>query len=337
MKNILITGGAGFIGSHLAYFLSKKEYNITILDDLSHGFLENLNTFGNNYYTFIKKDITKNIDKYLKNQDAVFHLAAISSLPECQENPSKAIEINLKGTENVLETCRKHKIKKVIFASTGAIYENTHNNKKNPLFEECFKTPNLIYPLTKLWAEQLCQSYVKNYNMDIIIPRFFNVYGGNQNSIRKSPPLTIYLIKKILAKEIPQLHSDGKQKRDYVHINDINQILLKMLKNNKISGETINVCTGKTYSVRNIVKIIKELLDSDIQEKYNPSENLWANYNLYTGFPLKKEIIDDEVNKHAIGDYSKAKNLLNWKPKVSFKKGIQKAINSYINKESKNA
>jgi UDP-glucose 4-epimerase len=251
MQTILITGGLGFIGSNLAQYLAKKN-KIIIIDNMSHGILENIKNTNN--IQIYKKDITKNeftsfLETFNKKIDIIFHLAAISSLPECQSFPIKAYENNILGTINVLEMARKYKVKKTIFASTSAIYENYTDfpcNEMQPVLPE----PRLIYSLTKLQGEQLCESYVKNYGLNISIIRFFNVYGPNQNSVRKSPPLTIYVIDCLLKNIQPTLHHDGTQKRDYVYIDDLIDLCEKVMNYNE--NILVNACSGKVISVKEI-------------------------------------------------------------------------------------
>lgn len=312
----IITGGLGFIGSHLIERLKEKKI---INIDNCYSSINNLE--------YIKDDIrNKNIEKYFDEDDIVIHLAAISSLPECQNDPELAYDINVKGTVNILEIARKKKIKKIIFASTSAVYENTKNF---PCKEEDNINPLLIYSLTKKHCEDICLSYVKNYDMDINIIRFFNTYGGNQNYLRKSPPLTIYIVDKLLKNQIPILHSDGEQKRDYLYIEDLLDLIIKIIEKDNIKGEIFNACSGILVSVNQIYKIIKEILKSDIKPKYNEPENFWIKY---PDIKLKKEKIKEEVLKYTEGCNNKAKEILDWRPKITIEEGLDKMIKIFIQK-----
>lgn len=169
MSKIFISGAAGFIGSQLSYYLFKKGYHVTLLDNFSYGVEDNLIFPDCDFrWKIIRGDIRdkKLIDELFKKNkfDYVYHIAAITPLPDCQINPIEAVDVNITGTLTILEASRTYGVKKVVFASTSAVYEN---NEKFPLFEENPVRPSLIYPSTKYAAEQFCYDYVKNYDMNI--------------------------------------------------------------------------------------------------------------------------------------------------------------------------
>lgn len=328
MEKVVITGGAGFIGSNLAYFLANKGYEVTVVDNFSYGYEENLIRNGKKFCEIINKDIRdEDLTNVFVGKDFVFHLAAISSLPTCQLKPGDAISINVAGTSNVLEAARKANIKRVIFASTNALYEN---NLETPFREDMLVDPYLIYPISKYLAEQICRSFRRVYNMDIVITRYHNAYGPHQDTKRKSPPLTAYIIRELLAGKTPILHSDGKQKRDYVYIEDINNINFLCMTREEAKGETFNVASGKTYSVNEIYKKIATELDSKIKPVYNDAVKLWDSYPaLFEGaYPLNKKILIEEVNKFTLGETKKAKLTLGWEAKISMDEGISMMVST---------
>ena len=351
----IITGGLGFIGSHLSDFLIKNycsdnntntntnnnnntnTKDLLIIDNCYSGVLDNITETVRNKITIIKDDIRNiEISKYFDEGDIVIHLAAISSLPECQSNPVMAYDVNVNGTLNILEICRKKNVKKIIFASTSAVYENNINF---PCKENDIVKPSLIYSMSKYNCEQLCLSYVKNYNMNISIIRFFNVYGGNQDYRRFSPPLTIYIFNELINNRQPILHSNGKQKRDYVYIDDLINLIMKIINYNiqnnildnitgnisNISGEIFNACSGELVSVNEIYDIFKKELKSDIIPIYRDAMCFWNKYEniIYGNNPINNYIIEDEVNKFTLGDNTFTKSELNWTPKYSFIEGIK--------------
>ena len=164
---ITITGGAGFLGSKLGYYFCKLGHNVVLIDDLSSGSKQNLTKNGETFGTFVEMNIcdTK-IEKVLTDTDFLFHFAGISPLPGCQMDPYNALRINVAGTANIIEAARRNKIKKISVASTSAVYEK---NVTFPTKETDTVNPQLIYSLGKFQLEQLCQSYIDNYNMNIII------------------------------------------------------------------------------------------------------------------------------------------------------------------------
>lgn len=178
-KKVLITGGAGFIGSQLGYALLKQGYEVTLLDNMMFGHLDNLVIEGKLFGNFVCKDIRDDdLAKYFQGVDTVFHLAGVAALPVCQSKPQFAYDVNVSGTGNVLEYARQAGVRRVVFSSTSAVYELTKNDIQA---EDEQPTPNLVYSMTKHAAEELCKSYSQNYGVDIIVTRFFNVYGPHQD------------------------------------------------------------------------------------------------------------------------------------------------------------
>jgi len=318
----IITGGLGFIGSNI---IKKIDNNYLIIDYVDDNKIHD---------NFVNMDIRdRNIEKYFNEEDIVIHLAGISSLPLCQSEPSRAFDINVSGTLNILEICRKKNIKKIIFASSSTVYENS---KDFPLKEdEKELKPNLIYSISKLTCEKLCESFNYNYGMGINIVRFFNIYGGNQNTLRKNPPLTAYIMKCIHQNTQPDLQYDGTQKRDYLYIDDLVDLILK-LSNSDVYGEIFNACSGESYSVNKILDIIKDEMKSDIQPSY--SINLWDKHkDITTGSnKIKEEIVLKEIKKFTIGDNTKAKKIFDWEPKISLKEGLKILVEDFKENMKKN-
>lgn len=314
--NILLTGAAGGIGSSLGYCLFKKGHNLVFLDNLRNGYLDNMkfdNELFKNFHNESVYDSKLNI-KLNGNYDCIIHLAAITSLPDCESNPVETIDVNVSGTMNILECARKWGVPHVIFASTSAVYEN---NKEKVFTEDLTVNPRLWYSLSKKMAEDICQTYRENYNMNITTLRFFNVFGSKQDIRRKNPPLINYLVREIKNKNSPILHSDGKQSRDYIHVDDVINLIDICLS--KKPNDTFNVCTGVLLSVNEIFTYVSEILYSSIEPIYRESTKLWDSYSkLFVGnYPLNISIVSKETNKHSLGSYQKAKKILNWEPNVN--------------------
>ncbi|TLD98528.1 NAD-dependent epimerase/dehydratase family protein [Helicobacter trogontum] len=326
MLNILITGGAGFIGSQLGFALSKKGYKVILVDDMSYGRLDNLVINGECFGEFIGMDIrSKELMRVMKGVDYVFHFAGIAPLPDCQTNPYRAIDINVAGSANVLEAARFNGVKKVIFSSTSAIYEN---NEKFPVKESHETAPYLIYSTSKKQAEMLCYSFFKTYGLHIAILRFFNVYGPHQDMKRKQPPLIGYIIKTLLmGGQQPVLHSDGSQKRDYVYIDDVVSLCEIVMNDENIKYEIFNVASGNAYSVIEIYNTIARHLQTNIQPIFRDATLFWEKYpDLYAGaLKLHDSILEKEVNKYALGNNDKAKRL-GWRPSVDINRGLFNCI-----------
>jgi UDP-glucose 4-epimerase len=321
---ILITGGAGFIGSQLGYHLSNVGHDVVLLDDLSFGTLDNLTITNKTFGLFVKADV-RDIDfaRHLDGVSVVFHFAAIAPLPVNQSDPARGYSVNVVGWSNVLEACRRAKINKVVLASTSAVYEN---NEVFPVKEDDTISPYLLYSMTKKHSEDIAESFVKLYGMDISILRFFNVYGPHHDFRRKSPPLIAYIIKCLMLGEIPILHSDGKQKRDYVYVSDVCRACELVMQPGN-SGEAFNVASGTVISMSDIYAKIAAILKSDLRPKYRDPNLLWDAYSeLNEGFKLDPEYIAKETNKYCCGSNDKAKRILGWEPCVSFDDGIQMTV-----------
>ena len=165
--------------------------------------------------------------------------------------------------------------------------------------------------------------------MDIVTLRFFNVYGPHQDFKRKQPPLMGYITKCLLEDTEPVFYSNGHQKRDYVYVHDVIQMIELILSRNDISGETFNVCTNKAYSVREIYDTYQRAFNKTISPKFNDSTKFWDKYpKLFEGqYSLSKNRVIKEVDKYSLGSYDKAKSILGWEPKTSLEVGIQNCIN----------
>lgn len=327
---ILITGGAGGIGSTLAYVLSK-EHEIITVDSLRNGYIENLIINNKKFSEFYKLDIrSKKFSKLLKEKkpDIIVHLAAITSLPDCECNINECIDINVFGTTNVLEAARLNNIKRVIFASTSAVYENNTSNKINGFLENLVVNPRLFYSLSKKLAEEICISYEKNYGMEIPILRLFNVFGPRQDIHRKSPPLLNYLVREFRNNRQPILHSDGEQKRDYVHIDDVIKAFKICLTSPDAKNNIFNISSNNLLSVKDIVNYTKEALNIDINPIYRSAKMLWDDYpKLFNGIiSLDKSVVEKEADKFSLGDNLKAKTILNWHPNENLEFLIKETV-----------
>ena len=319
--NILVTGAAGGIGSTVCNFLDLNDHNLTMLDNLEYGYIENIKQ-NRQYDNFYKYDIRDsnliNFQSHI-NYDAILHFAAITSLPECESNVQKSISVNLEGTANILEFARKRNVPYVVFTSTSAVYENN----KEDLLEESYPVyPRLWYSLSKKMAEDLCESYRINYGMTITTARLFNVFGPKQDMHRKNPPLITYLVKEFVNKRQPILHSNGLQKRDYINIDDVINFLNCCLE--KQPNTTLNVCTGKTITVRDIVDIVKRTLNVNIEPIYRDATMLWNTYpELFSGdYCLSKDAVSNETNKTCSGSKYLAQKILGWNPNIDVHKSI---------------
>lgn len=328
MTNFLITGGAWFIWSELWKFLLTKGHKIKILDNLEYGYRDNFEDNETLKKNFILDDIrSKNFWQYLEWIDVIFHLAGISALPECESHPSKAFDVNTTWTVNILNAVRKSNVKRVIFASTSAIYENNPSNKIHK--ETDFVNPNLVYATTKYCSEKVCKAYAQNYWMDIIIPRFFNVFWPHQDFKRKYPPFTSFLVREALSSRKPIIYNTEDCKRDYIYVYDLMQYLYRMaLAKKYYKAEIFNLATWNAYSAIEIAKTTYSILWKKLEFEIWDPLKFWDRYEelFNANYNLKKERVSQEVFKHCLWDWNKVRNEFNYNAKTTLLKGLETII-----------
>ena len=248
MQKAIVTGGAGFIGSHLVDELIKQGVEVTILDNLSTGKKENINPKA----TFIECDIstTSHIDLtfYINGVDTIFHLAAKTTVQESIEKPSLYNNINVVGTLNLLEAAAAMKVKRFIFSSSSSVY----GNAKVPTSEDHPLNPISPYALNKLIGEQYCKLYSEIYNIDTVCLRYFNVYGDRMNN--EGYKLVFPIFKEQILNNKPlTINNNGEQRRDFIHVNDVVRANILVAKHsNNFNGDIYNVGNGKNYSINEI-------------------------------------------------------------------------------------
>ena len=325
---ILITGAAGFIGSQLAYRFWKRGEEVVILDNFSYGHMDNLEFPDKSFVDeILRMDIRDKagIESILKagDVDYVYNIAGIAPLPDCQIDPAEAIDNNVTGFANVLEMSRRYGVKKVIQASTNAMYEN---EVVFPTVETDFRLPTLIYPNTKYCAERFAQSFCDTYGMSVTCMRFANVYGPHIDCLRKQPPFVAYMIRELYYDRTPVFHSDGKQRRDYVYVDDLIDLAIAVREGEGF--DAVNCSSNQNYSVNEMYDIAQELMGKHIPQTYASDAHYWENYpDLYKGaYPIREEILTHEINKTSLCDNSHAREKYGWAPKVSMRDGLQQVV-----------
>tara|TARA_S200000501_G_scaffold297611_1_gene283938 strand:- start:120 stop:1082 length:963 start_codon:yes stop_codon:yes gene_type:complete len=287
VKNILITGGAGFIGSNLSEYLLNNGYNVIIVDDLSTGEIKNISKLKVKFYQRDVLDINK--INFKKKIDIIIHLAAKAEILISKDKESIYSRSNLNALQSLLNFASRKKIKKFIFASSASIYGDTMNKK----ISEKFKSdPKHFYAYTKLIGEKMIMNYSKINKFNYTILRFFNIYGKKSSAV-----VAKFIAQKSQNKKIT-IFGNGKQRRDFLHIDDLSRAILKSIKINKSNNQTYNLGSGKPESIINLKNIISNKKDHVFLDKRND---------------------DIEIS---ISNINKIKKHLNWLPQITFKKGI---------------
>ena len=297
MIKYIVTGGAGFIGSHLVEKLLKKNKKVIVIDNLSTGRFENIKKF-KSQIKFIKADISKKgrWQKIITKNCCIFHLAALADIVPSIKFPQKYFEANVKGTLNLLEACKDKKIKKIVYAASSSCYGIP---KKYPTSENELLSPQYPYALTKKLGEDIVMHWSKIYKIPSVSLRLFNVYGTrSRTSGTYGAMFGVFLAQKLKNKPFT-IVGNGNQKRDFTYVTDVVDAFVAASKS-KIKCEIFNVGSGKTVSVNKIVQLLG---GKKIFIKKRPGEP-----------------------DCTFADISKIKRLLKWKPKVSIKEGVNKLL-----------
>ncbi len=296
---VLVTGGAGFIGSHVVEKLVKQGYQVRVLDDLSTGSLDNLsNVVGD--IEFIKGDVRdyEAVSRAVEGVDLIVHEAAITSVVRSIEDPLTTSLVNVQGTLNLLWASVRNSIKRFVYASSSSIYGDT---PALPKHEELTPNPLSPYAVSKLAGEEYCQVFHKVYGLSTVALRYFNVYGPRQRYGPYSGVVSIF-INRILNKQPPVIYGDGEQTRDFTFVEDVAEATIKALETEGIDGEVFNVGCGSPISINQLAKTLMEVAGVSFEPIYTE--------------PRKGDI------RHSHADIKKAKELLKWRPSTTLREGL---------------
>ena len=297
----IVTGGCGFIGSHLADYLIKLNFEVVVIDNLSVGRRENISQLNeNSKFTFVDADISNFdlIEPIFRGADWVFHLAALADIVPSIENPTEYYKSNVNGTFNVLQACRKHKVKKIIYAGSSSCYGIPD---EYPTKETASIRPQYPYALTKNIGEQLVMHWCQLYNLPAISLRFFNVYGPRaRTSGTYGAVFGVFLAQKLANKPYTVV-GDGNQSRDFTFVSDVVSSIIAAAESD-LSGEVINIGSNNTYSINRLVELLGGEI-TYIPKRPGEPDCTWA-------------------------DITKATQLLDWEPKVSLEEGVDILLNN---------
>jgi len=305
LSKILVTGGAGFIGSHLVDRLLTDGCRVVALDDLSSGKMQNLERHSNGpNFRFVKGDIRdkKTVDSVMSDVDAVVHEAAFTSVPLSIKNPKLTNDVNIAGTLNLLMSSLRKNIGCFIFASSAAVYGAA---TKMPIAENSQTRPLSPYGESKLGAEKKCQEFWKTHGLKTVCLRYFNVYGPRQTGGEYAGVIS-RIFDRLHNNLPPVIYGDGKQTRDFIYIDDAVDATILTLNSNA-AGETINVGTGGATSVIQVCQTLQEIMDK-------------------TAFKPIHEAPRVGDIRHSQADITKSKKILGYSPKVSLKEGLEKFV-----------
>ncbi|MCC5464099.1 NAD-dependent epimerase/dehydratase family protein [Pelosinus baikalensis] len=262
--NILVTGGAGFIGSHVVEKLLMEECHVVVIDNLSTGIRGHVPAG----VKFIQMDICSEelLDVFTKERfDAVIHLAAQTMVPVSLNKPDYDCQVNLLGTVNILEACRKTGVKRVVFSSTAAVYGDVDNV---PIVESAATRPTSFYGLSKFSVEKYLQMYQQIFGLEYVVLRYANVYGERQGDGGEGGVISIFT-RKINQNEVLSVYGNGDQSRDFIYAGDVAAANYRALMTSHVNG-IYNISTQTEVSVNQLIKILGQIAGREVQKQYCP-------------------------------------------------------------------
>ena len=306
---VLVTGGAGFIGSHLVDRLVCCGYGVRVVDDLSSGKLENIRDHvESGKVEFVEGDIrdVSVVERCVKDVDVAVHLAALISVPFSVEHPKVTFDVNVTGTLNLLRACAEAKVERFVFASSCAVYGEP---EYLPVDEKHPTNPISPYAESKLAAEQYCLGFNERDLLSAVVLRFFNVYGVGQAVNDYSGVITKFIER--CREGLPLvIYGDGSQTRDFVNVSNVVDAILLAMEKNGAEGEIFNVGFGRAVSVQELAETVLETAGVDLEIRHDK--------------PRLGDI------KHSYADVSKAEKLLGYRPTVSLKAGLRKLLSEDV-------
>ncbi len=294
----LVTGGAGFIGSHLVDTLLDSGYFVRVIDNLSTGNLEHLSLNRENI-EFYQGDIRSKADMkkaFSDDIDFVFHLAAHISVADSMKNPDECFDINVAGTNNLLQLATEAKVKKVVISSSAAVYGD---QQIMPISEDATLNPLSPYGASKQMDEILASLYTRSFNLPVVCLRYFNVFGPRQNPNSPYAAVIPIVIQRALNKQDIIVYGDGNQTRDFVYVKDIARANLLAAKSEKTNGMSVNICSGKQTSINQVISYIRQVIPGSKEPRYEKARP-GDIYDSYGDPTLARKLLEFTISEDII-------------------------------------
>jgi UDP-glucose 4-epimerase len=303
----LVTGGAGFIGSHLVVALLRRGDDVRVLDNFSTGFRSNLASVDGEF-ELLEGDLRsyERVHAAVRGCDAVLHQGALPSVPRSVQDPLTSSEINIGGTLNVLLTARDEGVRRVVVASSSSVYGNTPGL---PRVETMAASPLAPYAVAKLAAEQYALSFNRVYGLEAVALRYFNVFGPRQDPASQYSAVIPKFIVALKQGQAPEIHGDGEQSRDFTFVDDVVQANLLAIDAPDAAGRAYNIACGQQRSLNDLVRSLNQMLGTDIEAIHIA--------------PRAGDV------KHSLADIGLARRLLGYEPSVDFEVGLERTAEDY--------
>jgi nucleoside-diphosphate-sugar epimerase len=302
---VLVTGGAGFIGSHIASAFANSGARVRVLDDLKTGYQENIDEIGGDV-EFIEGSVAdpEKLNKAIDGVELVFHEAAIPSVPRSVDKPRESHDASVEGTFALLLAAKEKKVRRVIYAASSSAYGNQEAPSKS---EEMRPDPLSPYAVAKLVGEYYCQVFTRVYGLETVSLRYFNVFGPRQDPSSTYSGVVSRFISALLSGEQPEIRGDGEQSRDFTYIDNVVAANRSAADAENVSGKVINVANGVSITVNQLLNELKQLTGKhDVKARY----------------------IDEQAGdvRHSLADITLAKKLLKYESKVDLREGLRRTI-----------
>ena len=301
----LVTGGAGFVGSHIASALVSSGARVRIIDDLSTGYRENLTEIGGEV-DFVRGSLVDEplLRKALEDVELVFHEAAIPSVPKSVENPHRTHVASVDATFSLLLAARDQKVRRLVYAASSSCYGDQPTLPKT---ESMLPDPLSPYAVAKLVGEYYCQVFSRVYKLETVSLRYFNVFGPRQDPSSQYSGVISRFISALMSGQTPVIYGDGEQSRDFTYVDNVVQANLKAAQTTKGVGSVINIANGERITLNQLLRELKDLTGKDsvnaIYEKARPGDVL-----------------------HSLADISRARELLGFEPHVGLREGLRRTM-----------
>ena len=309
MRTFLVTGGAGFIGSHIAEALVARGDRVRVLDDLCTGHLSNLEPLGKDL-EFIEGNVTdaSAVAAAVKGVDCIFHEAALASVPRSIERPLDTHSACVTGTLTVLDEARKAGVRRLVYAASSSAYGDQPTSSKR---ETDLPAPISPYGAAKLAGEQYCAAFAATYGFEAVSIRYFNVFGPRQDPHSQYSAVIPLFITAMLRGQQPTIYGDGHQSRDFTYVANVVQgnLLAADADPKRVAGRTINVANGRSTSLLELIEILNQLLGTKVRPIHAPAR------------------VGDV--RESLADITRAREYLCYEPKVGFEEGLRRSIDYY--------
>ena len=306
----LVTGGAGFIGSHIASALAASGARVRIIDDLSTGYLENIEEIGGDV-DFIQGSVADeaSLKRAIEGAELVFHEAAIPSVPRSVENPRQTHVASVDSTFSLLLAAKENNVRRIVYAASSSAYGD---QPTLPKVETMLPEPLSPYAVAKLVGEHYCQVFTRVYGLETVSLRYFNVFGPRQDPSSQYSGVISRFISALLGGETPVIYGDGEQSRDFTYIGNVVDANLRAAESAKAVGYVINVANGERISLNQLLKELQDLTGkTNVKADYQPTRA-------------------GDV-KHSLADISRARDLLGYAPKTDLRQGLSLTIDWWKN------